>query len=42
VAEPQRDLLDRPITMEEMKTVVHRPTGNKAPGSDSISLAFLR
>jgi len=40
VAEPWRDLLDRPITLEELKTVVHRRAGNKAPGNDGIGLAF--
>jgi len=41
VAEPWRDLLDRPITLEELKTVVHRGAGNKAPGNDGICLAFI-
>jgi len=41
VAEPWRDLLDRPITLEELKTVVHRGAGNKAPGNDGIGLAFF-
>jgi len=41
VAEPWRDLLDRPITLEELNKVVHRGAGNKAPGSDGIGLAFF-
>ena len=31
----------RPITSEELKTVVHRGAGNKGPGSDGIGLAFF-
>jgi hypothetical protein len=42
VAVPWRDLLDRPITLEELKTVLHRGAGNKAPGSDGIGLAFFK
>jgi exonuclease III len=40
VAEPWRYLLDRPITLEEFKTVVYKGAGNKAPCNDGIGLAF--
>jgi len=42
VAEPWRDLVRRPITLEELKTLVHKGAGNKAPGNDGIGLVFLR
>jgi hypothetical protein len=29
VTAPWRDLLDKPITLEELKAVVHRGAGNK-------------
>lgn len=37
-----RDRLDMPITTNELKTVVHRGVGNKAPGRDGICLAFFK
>jgi hypothetical protein len=32
------DLHDRPIKMEEIKTMVHRGAGNKAPSRDGICM----
>jgi hypothetical protein len=42
VAERWGDTLDRPITAEELQTVVHRVTGNKVPGGDGICMEFFK
>ena len=42
VAERWRDILNMPITAEEIQTVVHRVTGNKAPGHDGICMDFFK
>jgi hypothetical protein len=42
VAERWGDILDMPIKAEELQTVVHRVTGNKAPGRDGICMAFFK
>jgi hypothetical protein len=42
VAAPWRDLLDRPIKLEELISMIHRETGNKAPGRNGRDMAFSR
>jgi hypothetical protein len=37
-----RDLLDSPISMEELKTAVNKGAGKKAPGRDGICLEFFK
>ena len=42
VADRWGDILDMPITEEELHTVVHRTTGNKSPGHDGICMEFFK
>jgi len=42
VAEEWGDILDMPITAEELQTVVHRAAGNKMPGHDGIGMEFFK
>ena len=37
-----RDLLDSPVSMEELKTAVNKAAGNKAPGRDGTCLEFSK
>jgi hypothetical protein len=42
VAERWGDIIDMPITAEEIKTVVHRGAGNKEPGHDGKGVEFFK
>jgi len=42
VAEARGDIIDMPIAAEELQTVVHRGTGNKALGYHGIGMEFFR
>jgi hypothetical protein len=42
IAQTWSDILDMPITEEELQTAVHRGTGNKAPGNDGIGIEFFK
>ena len=42
VVERWSDILNMPITAEELQTVVHRVTGNQAPGRDGICMEFFK
>ena len=40
-AQTWSDILDVPITEEELQTGVHRGTGNKAPRNDGTGMEFF-
>jgi len=42
VAETWGDIIDKPITAEELQTVVHRGTGNDMPGQDGMGMEFFK
>ena len=42
VTEERGDILDLPITAEELQTVVHRAAGNKTQGHDGIGMEFFK
>jgi len=42
VAETWGNIIDMPIMAEELQTVVHRGTRNKAPGHGGIGMEFFK